>query len=204
MQPQQPYGPNNQYDFIVSSGQPKKSLLPSLGGHSSFTQKIMLIVGGAVVLIIIMWVVGTLLGGGGGNTAELTKLVQQQQEIARVAEQGVQESTRTDVRNVAANTQLSLGSQQQQWLEFLANQGTEVKDEEQQALQNATTDQQLENATTSNSFDQKFLEVMRSHLTDYAATLQTAFSSTGNESEKELLRLHFDQTQLLLEQLPKS
>lgn len=203
MPPQQSYDSNNQYDFIVSPGSaPKKSLLPSLGDNASFTKKIIVIIGGAVILIIIMWIVGTLLSRGGSNTADLTKLVQQQEEIARVSAEGTT-AARTDIRNAATNTKLSLTSQQQEWLQFLAGQGTEIKDDQQKALENAATDEQLEAARSNNTFDKTFSATLQSYLNDYAATIQTAFDKAGNETERELLRTHFLQVQLLLEQLPK-
>lgn len=205
MNPQQQYTPpQSQYDFIVNpGGPPKKTLLPSLGGHSSFTQRLIIIIGGAVILIIAMWVVGNLLGGGGVNTASLTKLVQQQEEIARVAGAG-SESSRSDIRNAATTVKLSLASQQQRWLQFLANQGTEVGDEQQQALQNAAADQQLEQAKSNNSFDKTFVDLMRAYLNEYAAAIQVTFDQSGSNSERELLRSHFEQVKLLQEQLPKT
>lgn len=205
MPPQQPYGPNNQYDFIVSpGGPPKKSLLPSLGGQSSFTQKLIFIIGGAFVLIILMWIIGNILGGSGTNTADLTKLVQQQEEIARVSAEGAEGTSRTDIRNAATNTKLSVTSQQQEVLVFLAGQGTEIKEDQQKALENAATDELLETAKTNNTFDTTFIETMQSYLNDYSAAIQTAFDNASDETEQELLRSHFEQVKLLLEQLPKT
>lgn len=204
MPPEQSYGPNGQYDFIMNPGKPpKKTLIPSIGGGSSFTKKIIFIVGGGIGLIFVIWIVATLLGGGSGNTANLTKAVQEGQEIARVATEGANAS-RADIRSAAINTRLSLKSQQQQWIAFLAQQGSSVSEEQQQLLQNATTDQQLETAKSNNTFDKAFLEIMRSYLTDYAGTLQTAFNGASSDAERALLSSHFGQVQLLLEQLPKS
>ena len=203
--PPQQSEPNGQYDFIVNpAGPPKKSLLPSLGGQTSFTKKLIFIIGGAVVLIIVMWIVGNLLGGGGTNTAELTKIVQQQQEIARVSAIGADGTSRSDIRNAAVNTKLTLTSQEQELLQFLANQGAEVKEDQLELLENPTTDTQLETARSNNKFDAAFLEIIRSHLADYASTIQTAFDNSGSDTEQELLRLYYEQVQLLLEQMPKT
>lgn len=205
MPPQQSSEPNGQYNFIVNPAEPpKNSLLPSLGSQSSFTKKLIFIIGGAVVLIILMWIVGNLLGGGGANTAELTKLVQQQEEIARVSTAGVEDTSRSDIRNAAANTKLTLISQQQELLQFLANQGTEVKEDQLAALENPATDTQLETARSNNQFDAAFLEIIQSHLADYASTIQTVFDNSSSETEQELLRLYYEQVQLLLEQMLKT
>jgi len=193
----------SQYDFIMNPGKPpKKPLVPTLGDGAPMTRRILFVVGGGLVLIAVLWVVSTILFGG-DNNAGITKIVQQEEEIARVATEGT-EASRADIRGAATNTQLSLNSQQQEWLLFLAEGGTEVGEEQQKLLQNAGTDQQLETARANNTFDKTFLDVMRSYLTDYASTLQTTFNATSNVTEQALLKSHFDQTQLLLEQLPKS
>jgi len=176
--------------------------MSSFGG-SSLPQKLLVIVGGAVVLIIVMWIIGSILGGGGGNTATLTKLVQQEQEIARVAGLGV-EAGRTDIRNAAINIQLSLSSQQQQWVQTLTNQGTKLGDEQKNALLNAATDQQLESAKTNNSFDKTLSDILQSYLNDYSQALKTAFDATSNPEVQVQLQSHYQQVQLLLEQLPKT
>ncbi|MGH7158271.1 MAG: hypothetical protein ACREGD_04365 [Candidatus Saccharimonadales bacterium] len=199
--PPQQNNSGNQYDFIISPGKPpKKSLVPSLGGDLPFGRKLVFIIGGGLVLIILIWIVASLLGGG--SSGGLTRIVQQETEIARVATEG-SEASRADIKNAAVNTQLSLTSQRQAWLQFLANRGTTVSDKEQKLLANPATDQQLETARSNNAFDKTFLEIMRSYLTDYSAALQQTFASSI-AAERELLQTHFDEVQLLLEQLPKS
>lgn len=200
--PPQQSSSGNRYDFIMNSSQ-KKPLIPSLGGQSSFTKKLIMIIGGAVILIIVMWVIGSLLGGG-GSSAGITKLIQQEEEIARVATVAEEGTTRSDIKGIAKNIQLSLSSQQQEWLQFLAERGTQVSKEQQLLLQNPATDQQLTTAKSNNTFDKTFLDIMRTYLTDYSNALQTTFTGSKNEAERTLLRAHFDQTQLLLEQLPKN
>lgn len=204
MQPQQPnlgYNSGNPYDFIVNPPKPpKKSVIPSLGGGGSFTQKLIFILSGAVILIIIMWIIGNLLGGGGINVTDITKLTQQQQEITRVAALGA-ESGRTDVRNTAANAQLSILTQQQQWLRVLANEGVELKDDQLGLLENANTTQLLTNARANNTYDSTFLQILRSYLTEYSQALEANFAKATTDDEKNLLSTNYQQVKLLLEQL---
>lgn len=203
MDPQYPGSSGSNYDFIMNSGQQqKKPLVPKLGGESSFAKKLILILGGAFILIIIMWVVGNMLGGGGTNVSELTKIVQQGEEVSRVSAQGVG-SARVDIRNAAANTTVSISSQKQQWLAFLAKRGTEIKEKDQKLLLNETTDQTLANAHSNNTFDSAFLDVMETYLADYAASLQAEYNRSSSETERTLLRAHFDQVQLLIKQYPE-
>lgn len=198
--PPQQYNNNNRYDFIINGGQ-KKSLLPSLKGSDSFTKKLIFIIGGAVILIIVMWIVGSLLGGG-GSSAGLAKIVQQEEEIARVAAEG-SKANRSDIKSSAVNIQLTMDSQQREWQLFLAERGSQVGEKELVLLKNPATDQQLTTAHSNNAFDKTFVDVMRTFLNDYSNTLQTTFTSSSNEAERALLKTHFDQTQLLIEQLPK-
>lgn len=204
MDPQQPYGSQGggNYDFIINpEQQPKKSMVPQLGGDSAFTKKLIFIIGGAVILIILMWIVGSMLGGG-TNTTELTKLVQRQQEVMRVSAEGAT-SGDAAVRNAAANTTLSVTSQQQQWLVFLAQEGVELEQKQRELLENATTDSTLATARSNNTFDSAFLNIMQTYLTDYAATIQTDYANATGEKERTLLSKHYDQIQLLLKQYPE-
>ncbi|HVX58396.1 MAG TPA: hypothetical protein VG964_01535, partial [Candidatus Saccharimonadales bacterium] len=64
MQPQQPSGPNPNYDFIMNSGNaPKKGLVPDLGLPKPVIYGVL----GVVVLMIIIVVAAVTLGGKKGN-----------------------------------------------------------------------------------------------------------------------------------------
>lgn len=200
MDPQQPYQGNN-YDFIMNPGQaPKKSLIPKVGG-GSFARKLMLILGGAFVLIVGMWFVGNMLGGSGVNSAAIISMTQSEQEISRVAAFG---STSGDgnIRNAAANITYTIATQQQEWLAFLAERGTKVKEDDLNLKLNETADQRLADARANNTFDVAYKEIMHSYLTDYSTTLSTNFDKSTNEAERALLTNHFGEVKLLLEQLP--
>lgn len=200
MDPQQQF-PGNNYDFIMNSGQKqKKPLIPKVGG-GSLAGKLIPIIGGAVVLIILMWVVGSFLGGGGINKANAIGLVQTQQEITRVAKEGIA-SGNGNIRNVAANVTASVSTQQKEWLVVLGENGTEVKEDQFGLKLNETTDQRLADATANNTFDLAYTEVMNAYLTDYSNTLSNYFKSATTEEERTLINLHFEEVKLLLEQLP--
>jgi predicted metalloprotease len=206
MQPDQPSGyhsGNNNYDFIVNPGAPpKKPLIPKLGG-GSFTKKLLFILGGAVIVVMLMWVVGNIIGGSSVNTAEVKSLTQAQQEITRVAEEGAQNATDQELKNAAVSTQLTIASQQKEWMAFLAQYGTEVKEEELELKHNATTDKTLEDAKASSTFDLAFDQTMESYLGQYSNTLKTDFEKSTDATQRTLLKAHYEQTQLLLEQYEK-
>lgn len=201
MQPDQPYAPNqgNQYDFIVNPGAPKKPLIPTLGG-GSFTKKIIFIVGGAVLLMAVLWLAVSIFGGSDINKAQLVGLTQVQEEIARVSQKG-EDATDQAVRNVAANTNLSVRTQQKAWLDFLAGYGVKVSPQERALKQNDATDTKLDEAKANNTYDPAFRQIMEKYLNDYLKQLETDTKSAGSAKQKELLKAHYDQTKLLLEQL---
>lgn len=189
------------YDFIMNPAKPKRSLLPRPGG-GSFVNKLLFIVGGAFGLIIIMWIVGTILGGSTVDEQDIVGLTQTQQEVARVAGEG-EDATDQATKNTAKTIQLTLITQQKEWLAFLQQQAdTEVDPEDLALKKNAATDTALQNAHANNTFDKTLLDGLRTFLTQYASELQTVFGETTNPAQQALLTKHYQQTVLLLEQLP--
>ncbi len=206
MYPDQPNGgqPNqgSPYDFIINPPtQPKKTLIPKIGG-SSFAKKLILIVGGALILIIIMWIVGTIIGGSDVNEDDIVSLAQSQQEIARVAEQGEQSGDQT-IKNLAKSTQLTMSSQKQEWLQFLSERGVEVDDRRLELKKNDASDQRLTAALSTNTFGAAFLEIMGIYFNDYLALLEADFTKSSDTEQQELISKHYQQTRLLVEQLPQ-
>ncbi|HLB66465.1 MAG TPA: hypothetical protein VJJ78_02645, partial [Candidatus Saccharimonadales bacterium] len=61
------------------------------------------------------------------------------------------------------------------------------------------TDQTLTTAGLNNTFDKTFTEIILSSLNDYRAEVKKLFSSTTNQTEKQLLAASYDGTGLLLE-----
>src|SRR5579859_3309203 len=123
MNPEQPAAPN--YDFIFSPQKPPKKSgvvrLPT-GGGGSWGLKIAFIVGGTVLVLIILGIIANFALGKRTNTGELTILAETQAEIVRVAAKGNQASDQ-GIRNAAISTQLTIQSQQQTLLAFLAGRG---------------------------------------------------------------------------------
>lgn len=205
MNPEQQYGPQQQnpYDFIMNPGQaPKKTLLPKLGG-GSFTKKIILIIAGAVIVVIIMWILGSIFGGSSVNKADVITLTQMQEEIARVSARG-QEATDQAAKNMAINVKLTIQTQQKEWLDFLAVRGTEVKDEQLGLKKNEAADTRLEEAKANNTYDLTFNQTMETYLNQYITQLETDFNKAAITTQKELIQEHYNQTKILLEQIPKT
>lgn len=201
MQPNQPVGPSspapNPYDFITNSPQkPRKQLF---GGGGSFKSRLILIIGGAVLLMIILAIITSLLtAGSSGNTNALKTMVAQQQELARVAAIGADKSQDSTIRSRALTAKLSATTQQQKLTAYLEKRNIKLTKEELAANQDKSVDEALEAAAASNRFDEAFNEELISQLNTYAAALQDAYESAGNEESKKLLSDSFTSTAFIL------
>lgn len=189
-----------QYDFITSPQKPKKSLLPGTG--SSKKQRIAIVSFGFIVLLIVFIVLyGLLTGGSKTNTAQLTKLLQQQTEIARVSDLGEQHAGESNAKNIATSTKMVMTSQSLQLQAALKAQKIKVSNKQILAGKNAQTDQELNTAIANGRFDDAFIQSVRTQLEDYRITLQTTFSGTDSKSLKEILNQDYKDVNLLLEQI---
>lgn len=163
--------------------------------------KILFVIGGAVGLMIILWVVTVIFGGGNVNVGNITGLVQTQQEIIRVSDTAGESIFGQELRNSSATTRTSVISQQAQWFTVLGEEGRELGKEELALKQNTETDQRLETARTSGTFDETYTEVLQELLVNYGNQLEAAFNQAEDSDEKQRLSNHYRDVVLLLEQL---
>jgi hypothetical protein len=201
MQPQQPYNPTPNYDFIMSPAPPPKKSLVPLPTNSSLLQRIAIAGGGLIILIIIIIVFASLLKGGGNNSA-LVSIAQQQNELIRIATLGTQQATDQSAKNFAQSTELSLTTEQQQLLTYLKTNGTKVSTKQLGLTKNAKTDTTLSAAQAASTFDSTFEQVMQSQLTSYAQSLKTTFGNTTGPKARQLLSNDYSAANLMLQQLP--
>lgn len=202
---QSPVGPQNTnpYDFIMNPGKPPKRGLFNRGGTDPFIMKIVLILGGMVVIMIILGAFAVLAGGSKVNTADLVGLAQTQQEVARVSHAGTFASVQQTTKNLAVTTEFTMRTEQNQLLTFLASHGRKkVGDKELALKQDATTDQKLEVARSTSTYDLVYSQITEQQLKSYAATLKTLFDKASDDKEKTMLSTYYTQTQLLLSQIP--
>lgn len=196
MQPNAPSNPTpNPYDFITNPGKAPKT--PLFGGNS-LGKKVVLIVGGAIAFMIIAGVALTLFGNGNqSNTAGLKSLVAEQQELARVAGIGAKKAQSGTLRGKAATTELSVVSQQQALKRYLEGQNIELSEEELAARKDASTDEALDSAVSSNRFDEVFDSTLSELLATYANNVENAYNGAGNENLKSVLNDAFKSTAAL-------
>lgn len=190
----------NPYDFIMNPQKPPKKKF-SLGG-GNFAVTIGVIVGGAFLFMIILAIILNSLSGGSSSKASLIGLAQTENELARVSQQAATSATQQTTKNLAVTIQLTMLTQQKRALTLLANNGTNVGEKDLALKQNAQTDQQLASAKTTSTFDLTYSQLIQDQLEAYANELKTLHNKTASKAESDLTSSFYEQTQLLISQIP--
>jgi hypothetical protein len=192
---------NNPYEFIMNPQQPQKP--KGFGGGGNLPMILGLVAGGAVVLMIVLALVVNLLGGSkGANTEDFVGLVQSQNELVRVSNQGVKDGIQQSTKSLAVTTEYAMRTQQRETIALLTKSGRVLGEKEPSLKQNAKTDQQFTTAKSTSSFDLVFSQVMQNELTTYASNLKALFTKTTNPEVRDQLSDYYEQTQLLISQVP--
>lgn len=202
MNPQ--YPEHNPYDFIMNPGQPQPKRAVDLNGKNGFLLKIGLIVGGVIILMIAVAIAMNMFAGNKTNTEDLKLLAQTQQEIVRVSASAQTGSGIRDqaLKNFAANTQLTVASQQTQLVTYLAQNDAKMNNKQLGLKKSSETDTTLKQAQATSTYDIAFKQVIKSSLTNYANEIQTNYNNATATDVRSYLKKSYDQTQLLLQQLP--
>lgn len=203
MQPQQPY--SNPYDFIVNPDKPSRKQLVALpGGGNPMLGRFIIVAVGVIVLIIAAVVVASLLSGS-GNIPNMTIVAEDQAELVRVATLATQaqsnDVSQQTTMNFAQNSALSIASDQQQLLSFLSSHNTKLSTKTLALKDNPHTDQVLNAAAASSTYDPAFLTAMQGDYTIYVNDIKTAYAKSTNPTEKQLLQKEYKNAQLLEQQL---
>lgn len=203
MDPYQQYQAPQQgspYEFILNPSKPPKKKM-GLGGNN-FAMTLGLIIGGAFIFMIILSVLLNAVGGKTLSKGDLIALAQSENELVRVSQSATASATQQTTKNLAVTIQLSMLSQQQKTVNFLAQNGVKVDQKELGLKQNAQTDQQLSSAKTTSTFDLVFSQIMQDELDTYAKNLKVLNSRAANQTESDLTSTFYTQTQLLISQIP--
>lgn len=190
-------GHHDPYEFILNpTKQPKKSLLPS--GNSK-QQRIILAAGGAIILLMLIFVVMSLLSSAGSALKQdWLKVVQQQTEIIRVSDVGVQKARDKDAKNLAVTTKLSVESSLLELKGFAEKAGADIDDKQLALGRDAQTDSTLTQAEQTNQFDTVFVITMQKLLRDYQQTVKRLYDATGKDTTKTQLLEAYTSAGLLI------
>ena len=200
---------HNPYDFILNPPKPANQHplgrlpIPQVGGKSLVAQ-IVVLVGGAVVLMIIIAVVISMLTGNKLNTTDLINLAAEQSELVAIATSGGGMVSQADNQQLAINTQLTIETDNQALLNFLASEGIKPSTKQLAADNNSEITIELQNAQQSSTQDVVFAQIMQSQLQTYTSNIKKDYNEASNTKLRQLLNTDYVQSQLLLKQIPAS
>lgn len=202
MQPQQQTNPSptpNPYDFILNPNSPQKPKSPFTLSGGSPKGKIMLVLGAGLTLLIAVFLGMSVLGGSNDSAGDvLLEVLQQQTEIARVAEQGTIKARQSNTQALASNVKLSIVSSQQQILPLAKKRGAKTDVKQLGLKKNATTDKKLSAAEENGQFDAVFTQSMSEQLTAYKNSLNSAYTKVSSQKDKIVIKSSYDGAALLL------
>ena len=187
------------YEFIMNPGgpAPKKPLVPMASGNS-MKQRIIIVVGGAVALLLVAVIaISIISSAGNAGKEELLKVAQQQNEIIRVSKIGVERARGATAKNLATTTAFSLQSDQTALFKAAKSSGTTIDPKLIGLSKNARTDTALTSADQSNRFDEAFIETIQAQLTNYQASLKSAYDNASNDVLKKSLETQYTNAGLL-------
>jgi flagellar basal body-associated protein FliL len=197
MQPEAPPAPppaptgngQSNYDFIFNPNQPgKKPLIP--GGNTKKGLMMIITVGVVILLMVVMIIVGMINNAGKADTESLISAAKQQQELIRVAEIGIEKAKGQDAKNIAVTTLLALESEQDDMQTAITAAGLKPKNV-LAGSENAKTDEALTIAEQTNRFDEEFLKIMNTSLTNYQKSVKAAYEGATSKKLKTALTTQF-------------
>ena len=198
MEPQTPPQPRPDYDFILNPAAPSKK--PVIGG-SSMAARLAVVLGGITLLAIVALVVMKLLGGNSGfDKPSLLSVAQDQTAITQLLTSTAQNTNTASLKNAVVSTQLTIATQQTELLSYLAEHRYKPKDKELSLKVSGKLQKQLQDAQSTSNLDSTLKTVLNDQLGIYQRDLSAAFNKAGPNGKK-LLKSHYEQTNLLLEQL---
>ena len=181
MQENQPN--NNQYDFILNSENKKKK---TFGGDSTKKRIIMSVLIGGVFLVLAMIALTILRNAGKEKFNHDAKIVQLQNKIIQASETASRTSDSLDTRTLAATLSASVINDNAALIsylkknapnDFLKNVPTTDKD----------TDSKLKKAISDNNFDNGYLELVNSFVTDYMKELRLSRGDSPSTTKLKLI-----------------
>lgn len=193
-------GGHNPYEFIFAGNEQPKPGLFSGGG---MMKRVLLVVGGLVVLAVIAAIAVSLLAPKDASLEKLTTVVQEQQEIVRVADLADKSAASTDLKNLAVNTSLSVGSDKKSLQTYLTTRKVKLTDEILAAKQDSKTDTLLTNAKATNTFDHTAAQTLQSLLVTYRSDLNTTYQEVKGKNARAELKNSYDTAELLIVQANK-
>jgi hypothetical protein len=190
----------NQYDFILNPEKPKKQPVQLSQDPKMFIGFIFFSV--AVIIIALLGLSTIINSGTKGQKQNFINMQLTQTELVRVAELPTTNKAASDTtKNIAANTRLTILSQQQTTSILLGKRGQKKPNEKLLATSvNKKTDTLLEEAARENKFNETYRKNLKETIQKYQLIVNEAYER-GNKAEKDQLKIMYDSNATLLETL---
>lgn len=190
MQPQTPNSLPGGYDFLQTPAPQKSGFLT---GNSK--RKRMLIVGIGVLLLVIIAsvMISVFQNANKPNTEQLLVVLQDQQEIIRIAEIGSSKAKGSDTLNYSTTVLQTVRSDQKSLQEALGK-NFKVSSKILAAKQSKKTDEQLTAAEQTNRLDETVKEILEKHIKTYRTNLRAAYDGSSSKKTRDVLQAAFNNT----------
>ena len=136
-------------------------------------------------------------GGQKDNKTQLVTIVQEQNEIVRVAGLASGQARTQNALNLSVSTSASVASSQQQ-LTALVSKQTKLSPKTVALKKNSKTDALLTSAAENNQFDDTFTKTLQAQLVTYQKDLKTAYDGSSNKATKQVLQSAYNGVNTLL------
>lgn len=164
-------------------------------------KKLLFIVVAAVGAMAALAVTLALLTGGKNESPHLVQILQSQQEIVRVAEDGKKNAQAENLKNFSLTAITGLTSAQGELTTYVNKLGTKIGKGELNLGKKPQTDTALKAALASSTYDTTYVSIMQSELGTYEKKLESATLVSISEGERALLQRYIVGAQLLRLQL---
>jgi len=183
-----PTSGHNPYEFIMNEKSPRKTgLFPPMG---SKTARIVVFAVGLIVLLILGLVVWSLLASSGKGDEKLhLQLSQQQTELIRIANIGVEKAKTNEVKNLATITSQSLTTDLLTLTSIQKKQGIKLDKKEIALGKNKKNDTALSEAEQKNNFDVVLSQILVRDLAAYQKSLRELQSNSNSKTESQVKKL---------------
>jgi hypothetical protein len=194
--------PSNDYDFILNPEKNKPSRLPS--GGSQNKRLLQVAIGGVGLLIIFVIIIALFSGSSSSPLIDFYKLAAKQNDMIAITTDATKNSQNTTTLNNAATIRAVLTSQNTQTTAILAKLGQKKPTKLIAKYADNKYVNQLQLAFNGGTYDATYDTLMTARLGDYAAAIQTTYSATKSTATQKQLRAFFDDSQALVQNIPKN
>jgi hypothetical protein len=189
--------PNPEYNFIFSDQKPRGRFNFHLPGGNNLTKLAILIVAIGSVLGILIIVLSSFFGPK-VNTKEITDVVARAQEITRVSDSVSKKARDLNTANLASTTSASLTSEEEQLITYLKKSHKKVSAKDTAIYASKKTDDEIQSADQNNRLSAYYVSYVKKNLTDYQASIKTAYNTAGGPILKATLNEFSKSNQIIL------